>query len=48
MAGLPITNWIRFIVWLIIGLVVYYFYGRRHSELAVELSDSPSPRGEKR
>ena len=36
MAGLPITNWIRFFVWLIIGLCLYYFYGRRHSELATE------------
>jgi len=34
MAGLPITNWIRFFVWLAIGLVFYYFYGRKHSELA--------------
>jgi len=48
MAGLPITNWIRFFVWLIIGLVVYYFYGRRHSELAAEHSGPPSPGGEKR
>jgi len=48
MAGLPITNWIRFVVWLIIGLVVYYFYGRRHSELAAEHLGSPSPTGEKR
>jgi basic amino acid/polyamine antiporter, APA family len=38
MAGLPITNWIRFFVWLIIGLVFYSFYGRRHSELAAEIS----------
>jgi basic amino acid/polyamine antiporter, APA family len=36
MAGLPITNWIRFFVWLIIGLVIYQFYGRRKSELATE------------
>ena len=48
MAGLPITNWIRFFVWLIIGLVVYYFYGRRHSELAAEHLGPPSPGGEKR
>jgi APA family basic amino acid/polyamine antiporter len=34
MAGLPITNWIRFVVWLLIGLVLYYFYGRRHSQLS--------------
>jgi len=34
MAGLTITNWIRFFVWLLIGLVVYHFYGRKHSELS--------------
>ena len=38
MAGLPITNWIRFFVWLIIGLIFYYFYGHRHSGLAAENS----------
>jgi basic amino acid/polyamine antiporter, APA family len=34
MAGLPITNWIRFFVWLLIGLCFYYSYGRRHSQLS--------------
>ncbi|MBZ5502007.1 MAG: amino acid permease [Acidobacteriia bacterium] len=34
MAGLPIMNWIRFFVWLLIGLCIYQFYGRKHSELA--------------
>src|SRR5215475_11143260 len=33
MAGLPIMNWLRFFSWLIIGLVIYYFYGRRKSTL---------------
>ena len=33
MAGLPIMNWIRFFVWLLIGLFVYHFYGHKHSEL---------------
>jgi len=42
MAGLPITNWIRFFVWLVIGLVVYYFYGRKHSELATAKLQAPS------
>ncbi len=34
MAGLPIMNWIRFFVWLAIGLVIYAVYSRRHSEFA--------------
>jgi len=32
MAGLPAITWIRFFVWLLIGLVVYYFYSRKRSE----------------
>ena len=32
MAGLPAKTWIRFFVWLIIGLVVYIFYSRKRSE----------------
>ena len=34
MAGLPIMNWIRFFVWLAIGLVIYSLYSRHHSEFA--------------
>ncbi len=34
MAGLPILNWIRFFTWLLIGLVIYFLYSRRHSEFA--------------
>ena len=35
MAGLPIMNWLRFFAWLIIGMVIYWSYSRRHSEFAV-------------
>lgn len=28
------TNWYRFLIWLVIGLVIYFFYSRRHSKLA--------------
>jgi APA family basic amino acid/polyamine antiporter len=31
--GLGWTNWARLIAWLIIGLVFYFGYGRRHSRL---------------
>ena len=34
LAELGITNWLRFIIWLIIGMVVYFAYGRRRSHLA--------------
>lgn len=34
MLSLPSHNWLRLIAWMGIGLVVYFAYGRRHSELA--------------
>jgi hypothetical protein len=33
MTELGITNWLRFLIWLAIGLVLYFFYGVRHSRL---------------
>lgn len=34
MAFLPATTWMRFTVWLCIGLIVYFTYSIRHSRLA--------------
>jgi APA family basic amino acid/polyamine antiporter len=31
--GLPMLTWIRFFLWLVAGLVVYFLYGARHSRL---------------
>jgi len=41
MLTLPEDTWIRLLVWLIIGLAIYFGYGRKHSHLQKEL------RGEK-
>jgi len=32
--GLGWTNWLRLIVWLVVGLIFYFGYGRKHSKLA--------------
>lgn len=34
MAGLLVITWLRFFGWLAIGLVIYFFYSRKHSEFA--------------
>jgi APA family basic amino acid/polyamine antiporter len=34
MSGLPILTWLRFFVWLIIGLTVYMLYSRHRSEFS--------------
>ncbi len=34
MFSLPAENWIRLFVWLGVGLLIYFFYGRHHSVLA--------------
>jgi basic amino acid/polyamine antiporter, APA family len=36
MAGLPIMNWIRFFIWLALGLVIYFTYSRKRSTLQLQ------------
>src|SRR4029079_17685372 len=33
MFSLPLDTWIRLVVWLVIGQVIYFSYGRHHSAL---------------
>jgi APA family basic amino acid/polyamine antiporter len=34
MLNLTILTWLRFVIWMVIGVVVYFAYGRWHSTLA--------------
>jgi APA family basic amino acid/polyamine antiporter len=40
MLNLPVETWLRFVIWMIIGAVLYFVYGYRHSRVEV-----PSPKG---
>ncbi|MBK9768206.1 MAG: hypothetical protein IPP63_14965 [Chloracidobacterium sp.] len=33
MTELGVTNWIRFGVWLLVGMVIYFMYGYKNSHL---------------
>ncbi|GII83501.1 amino acid permease [Sphaerisporangium siamense] len=33
MLNLPAETWLRFLIWMVIGVAVYLFYGRRHSRV---------------
>jgi APA family basic amino acid/polyamine antiporter len=34
MAGLPMDTWIRLVVWMVMGLAIYFGYGRRRSHIS--------------
>jgi APA family basic amino acid/polyamine antiporter len=34
MFSLPSENWWRLVIWLVLGMIIYVFYGRKHSSLA--------------
>lgn len=35
MLNLATLTWVRFAVWLMLGVIVYFAYGRRHSRVAM-------------
>ncbi len=46
MASLPLDTWLRLVIWLVIGMFIYFGYSRKHSRLSVEQAASeaaPAP-----
>src|SRR5438874_6082432 len=42
MLSLPVLTWLRFVVWLIIGMVIYFLYSVRHSRLRRGIDEGPT------
>ena len=40
MAQLPGVTWLRFLIWLMVGLIIYFSYSRRHSRARLEAAQS--------
>ena len=43
MLTLPAETWVRFIIWMILGLVIYFLYSKNNSRLAQGVHDIPAP-----
>jgi APA family basic amino acid/polyamine antiporter len=41
--GLPLTTWVRFFIWLLVGGAIYLSYGIRHSRLATNAAGDKPP-----
>jgi APA family basic amino acid/polyamine antiporter len=39
MVALPLATWLRLVIWLALGLVLYFAYGARHSTLRQPAAD---------
>lgn len=43
MINLPVDTWVRFGIWLVVGLVVYFCYGYQHSRVRAESESELTP-----
>jgi basic amino acid/polyamine antiporter, APA family len=43
MVGLPGETWVRLLIWLAIGLVIYFLYGHAHAHAARLINEHPAP-----
>jgi APA family basic amino acid/polyamine antiporter len=44
MFSLPAENWLRLIIWLLLGFIIYFSYGRYHSVMAQQRAHGDSER----
>jgi APA family basic amino acid/polyamine antiporter len=42
MTNLSVETWVRFLIWMVLGLAVYFFYGRRNARLARPAAERPA------
>jgi len=40
MASLPIESWERLGIWMLLGVAIYIFYGKRHSKIRAEAANN--------
>jgi len=45
MFSLPTENWYRLFIWMALGLVIYFLYGRKHSVMATNLAQEIASHG---
>jgi APA family basic amino acid/polyamine antiporter len=38
MTFLPIETWERLAIWLVLGMIVYFVYGKKHSKVQASLA----------
>jgi basic amino acid/polyamine antiporter, APA family len=46
MLDLPVDTWIRFVVWLVLGIVIYFTYGYKHSRVRQDAINGVPPNWE--
>ncbi|HVH54804.1 MAG TPA: amino acid permease [Vicinamibacterales bacterium] len=47
MVNLTVMTWVRFLVWLDFGMIIYWFYGRTHSPLVNQVEAAARSGGER-